>query len=102
MRLKELRLKAGISQAELGKQLGVTGQTVLNWESNIFEPKIEYLIKLADYFNVTIDYLVERPKKQSKAQEVCNELNKITYKELLKFIKDKLEQYHNEENKGDE
>ena len=90
MRLKELRKKANISQADLGKVLGVTGQTVLNWESGIFEPKIEHLIKLADYFNVTIDYLVERPKPLSKADEIYNELSKISYDDLLNFIKEKL------------
>ena len=92
MRLKELRKKADISQAELGKILGVTGQTVLNWESGIYEPKIEHLIKLADFFNVSIDYLVERPKEVYKADEIYNELSKISYDDLLKYIKEKLKE----------
>ena len=90
MRLKELRKKANISQLELGKMIGVTGQTVLNWESGIYEPKIEYLIKLADYFNVTIDYLVERPNNVTKADEIYNELSKISYDDLIKFIVSKI------------
>lgn len=90
MRLKELRKKANISQLELGKIIGVTGQTVLNWESEIYEPKIEYLIKLADYFNVTIDYLVERPNNVTKADEIYNELSKISYDDLIKFIVSKI------------
>lgn len=90
MRLKELRKKANISQLELGKIIGVTGQTVLNWESGIYEPKIEYLIKLADYFNVTIDYLVERPNNVTKADEIYNELSKISYDDLIKFIVSKI------------
>lgn len=90
MRLKELRKKSGVSQQELGSKLGVTGQTVLNWESGIYEPKIEYLIKLADFFNVTIDYLVERPHTISKSDEIYNELSKISYDELIRFIISKI------------
>ena len=90
MRLKELRKKVGISQAELGSKLGVTGQTVLNWESGLYEPKIEYLIILADFFNVTIDYLVERPSTVTKADEIYNELSKISYDDLVKFIVSKI------------
>ena len=90
MKLKELRKKAGISQSELGNKLGVTGQTVLNWESGLYEPKIEYLIKLADFFNVTIDYLVERPNTIAKADEIYNELSKISYDDLVKFIVSKI------------
>lgn len=90
MKLKELRKSKNISQSELGKVLGVTGQTVLNWESGIYEPNIENLIKLADYFNVTIDYLVERKTTITKADEVYKELSKISYEELLNFIKEKL------------
>ncbi len=61
MKLRELRISNNISQAELGKILNVTGQTILNWENGIYEPKISQLILLAEYFNVTIDYLVEKP-----------------------------------------
>ena len=90
MKLKELRKRKNISQSELGKLLGVTGQTVLNWESGIYEPKIEHLIKLADYFNVTIDFLVDRPKNISKAEENKYELSKISYEELIEFIASKI------------
>lgn len=90
MKLKELRRKQNISQSQLGEILGVTGQTVLNWENGIYEPKIEHLIKLADYFNVTIDYLVERKNTISKADEIRKELSNISYEEILDFIEEKL------------
>ena len=60
MRLRELRISKNLSQCELAKIIGVSGQTILNWENGIYEPKINQLIALADYFNVTVDYLIER------------------------------------------
>ena len=90
MRLKELRKRADISQSELGEVLGVTGQTVLNWENGIYEPKIEHLIKLADYFNVTIDYLVERPRTISEADQIGQALSKVSYEAVIEFIKEQL------------
>lgn len=90
MRLKELRKRADVSQSELGEILGVTGQTVLNWENGIYEPKIEHLIKLADYFNVTIDYLVERPKTISEVDQIGQALSKVSYEAVIEFIKEQL------------
>ena len=90
MKLKELRKQANMTQAQLSEKLGVTGQTVLNWENGVYEPKIEQLIKLADLFNVTIDYLVDRPTKISKADEISKELSKISVDDLYEFIKSKL------------
>ena len=90
MKLRELRKSKNVSQAKLGSILGVTAQTILNWENGIYEPNISQLIKISDYFNVTIDYLVERPHTISKAEEVGLALSKIPGDELIKFIKSKL------------
>lgn len=86
MKIRELRLSKNISQSELGQVIGVSGQTILNWENNIFEPKIEHLIKLADYFNVSIDYLVDRQTNIDKANEIIEELKKISPEDFYKFI----------------
>lgn len=90
MKLRKLRKIKNISQAELGSIIGVTGQTILNWENGIYEPSIEQLIKLSDYFNVTIDYLVDRPNTVSKADQVAEVLSSLSGKELIEFIKEKL------------
>lgn len=84
MKLRELRISNNISQAELGKILNVTGQTILNWENGIFEPKISQLILLAECFNVTIDYLVEKPTGNDVVVDLSglNE-NEITHIKLI-------------------
>ena len=60
MRLKELRRKKGLSQLRLAIELNTTQNTISRYETGEREPGISELIKLADYFNVSIDYLLER------------------------------------------
>lgn len=90
MRLRELRNKSGLTQNEIANKIGVSGQTILNWENGIYEPKINQLIQLADLFNVTVDYLIEREKVPSQADIVCKELEKISKEDLINFIRSKL------------
>ena len=90
MRLRELRIKSGLTQNVIATKLGVSGQTILNWENGIYEPKISQLIELADLFNVTVDYLIERENVPSQADIVCKELEKISKEDLISFIRSKL------------
>ena len=56
-RLKELRLDNDLTQKELGKVIGVGRTTVSEYESGKIVPKQDGLIKIAEYFNVSVDYL---------------------------------------------
>lgn len=58
--LKFLRNKKGVSQQQLADVIGVTQQSVNKYENHSVEPDIYTLIKIADYFETTIDYLVGR------------------------------------------
>lgn len=60
MNLKQLRETRGITQTELAKQLGVVRSTICFYESEQHSPTPEMLIKLADFFGVTVDYLLGR------------------------------------------
>ena len=57
-RLKELRIEHGLSQAELAKKIDVSDGTICFWENGVNEPKMTYIIRLAEFFNVTTDYLL--------------------------------------------
>lgn len=59
-RLKELRLKKGLTQTELGEKVGVKQNTFTNWEKGKREPSFENLIKLADLLEVSLDWLFGR------------------------------------------
>lgn len=58
--LTSLREERGIYQKELAAILKVSVGTVSNYENNIHFPDQEALLQLADYFGVTVDYLLER------------------------------------------
>lgn len=57
-RIRELRVAAGLSQVELADKLGVSKQSVSNWENDNIQPSIEMLVKIARIFNVSTDYLL--------------------------------------------
>lgn len=57
-RLFELRRQAGLSQEELANLLGVTRQAVQKWEAGTSRPDMDNLTALADYFHVSLDFLV--------------------------------------------
>ena len=57
-RLMALRKKQGLSQEELGFELGVSRQTVSKWESGQSYPDFQRLVLLADYFDISLDELV--------------------------------------------
>ena len=60
MRLKELRRAKGISQLKLALDLNTNQNTISRYETGEREPGINELILIADYFNVSVDYLLER------------------------------------------
>lgn len=58
--LKTLRNQRGISQKTLAEIIMVSQQSINKYENHNVEPDIETLIKIADYFQVSLDYLVGR------------------------------------------
>ena len=57
--IRILRQARNLSQVDLGKALGVTKQSISNWENNNIQPSIDMLIRIADYFSVSTDYLLD-------------------------------------------
>ncbi len=63
-RIGQLRREHSMSQVELAGTLHVSKQTVSNWENNNILPSIEMLVKVADLFSVSTDFLLERDDKR--------------------------------------
>lgn len=57
-RIRELRAARKMSQVELAKALGVSKQSISNWENDNIQPSIEMLVKLAQVLSVPTDYLL--------------------------------------------
>ena len=64
MRLKELRKSHGISQLKLAMDLNLNQNSISRYENGVHQADYETLIKFADYFNVSLDYLLERTDKK--------------------------------------
>ena len=66
MRLKELRKQKGISQLKLALDLNTNQNTISRYETGEREPGLSELIKIADYFGVSCDYLLERTNNPNR------------------------------------
>ncbi len=63
-RIHSLRLSFGWSQVDVAQKLSVSKQTVSNWENDNIQPSIEMLVRLAELFHVSTDYLLGREQMQ--------------------------------------
>lgn len=57
--VKTLRTARSLNQVQLADGLDVSKQTISNWENNNILPSIDMLIKIARFFSVSTDYLLE-------------------------------------------
>ena len=101
-RLAELRKKQGLSQSELAKKLNISKSTLAMYETDKRQPNFETQTKIADFFEVSIDYLLGRSidhiyPKYNLIKVVDSEINEskgTSYStpsiiiELSKFIKE--------------
>ena len=58
--LKKLRIEANITQSQIADDLGILQSTYSNYENNKYETDIPTLLKIADYFDISMDYLCNR------------------------------------------
>lgn len=60
MKLRELRVLSNLTQAEVARRIGVTQSTYNYYEKEKTQPDFDILIKIADLYNVSLDYLLGR------------------------------------------
>lgn len=61
--VKMLRKSYGLTQVELANRLNVTKQAISNWENNNIQPSIDMLIRIAEFFSVSCDYILEMDQR---------------------------------------
>lgn len=86
-KIRELRIAKNISQVELGRLLGVTKQSVSNWENNNILPSIEMLRKLATFFSVSADFLLDLNETRSLDVSGLSEKQIVHLQEIVNDIK---------------
>lgn len=87
MKLKELRIEKNYSQREIAHELGIIQTTYGNYETGKTQPTIEMLIKIANYFNVTLDYLCEN--EQATKNIIYLDNLSQEQKEYISYAKEK-------------
>lgn len=72
-RLSELRTASGMTQAKLAERLGTTQQTINKYENESRDIAISKVVPIADFFNVSLDYLMGVSEVRDVAEPVCSE-----------------------------
>ena len=88
-KLKPLRKANHLSQLELGNALSVSQQTIASWENNRSEPDMNTIVQIADYFNISTDYLLNRTEEKDAAPGIRVDTYRMTdedINEVLNFI----------------
>ncbi|HAE91684.1 MAG TPA: XRE family transcriptional regulator [Tissierella sp.] len=90
--LRNLRKEADITQEELGNIVGVTTSMIGMYETNARKPSYEVLLKIAEYFNVTTDYLLGKSDSKTSNNKLAEQEKYIesirldTAEDAMKFI----------------
>lgn len=89
IRLQELRSARNLTQVQLAKALNVSKQSVSNWENNNTLPSIEMLVKIAHYFSVSTDYLLEINDRSFLEITGLNEMQIAHFQQLMDDVAEK-------------
>lgn len=85
--LHKLRESDDLSQTRFAREIGFSQAAVSAWENNTREPGIEALLKIARYFNVSVDYLVGNTVKDQKKEKLVPSLKPDEQKLLETYRK---------------
>lgn len=94
-KLKELRKKFGLTQEELGSMMNVSRQAITKWENDNGIPDISNLVQLANFFEISVDYLLDE-KKELPHLSLRISLDKKKYKNKLSSYAEILQEYFKE------
>jgi len=89
-RIRECRKLKSMSQSELAEAIGVSDNTISNMETGNNNVKLENIEKVADFFKVSLDYLVKGVGQTPSEDEFLNRYNKLSQtdkKKMIEFMK---------------
>jgi transcriptional regulator with XRE-family HTH domain len=93
-RLKQLRIRKKKNQEDIAKILGITRQAYGHYENGNRQPDYEALKKLADYYEVSIDFLLTGEDQQGSSDEMWKEIldpqKQIFFKDLMDAPEEKI------------
>lgn len=84
--LRQLRIKAGMSQEELANKLDLAKSTISMYESGSREPSLEILEAIADIFNVDMNTLTDSKKSAALSDELQDYLEELKNREEMRML----------------
>lgn len=88
-RLKQLRTSKEITQEELGKQIGQSKSNISKYENGLLEPNNQTLVLIAEFFSVSIDFLLGRTDDPTPSRDINEDMiSENIDEELSTFLKD--------------
>ena len=87
-RIRQLRIERNMTEVQLARMLWVSKQIVANWENDNILPSIYMLLKLADYFSVSTDYLLCRDDKRYIDVTGLSEIKVTHIQQIVDDMKD--------------
>ena len=89
LRIKQLREKKEVSQSELASSIGIARNTLSQYETGKRQPDYKTLLKFADYFGVSTDYLLGRTDNQKRV--VSPQILRITTKDGKELTEEEMQ-----------
>ncbi len=77
LKLKEIRLSKGLTQAQVADAINISAANYSRYESHINEPPLAVICKLADFFNCSVDYILNRTQYTETANNMIKSVNII-------------------------
>ena len=84
MNISELRKQYQMSQDDFANIFHVSRQTVSNWENGKSYPDVEMLVKISDYFGISVDQLIRQPCRCRSQRYPCRRLQRPAQKTSLR------------------
>lgn len=81
-RIKQLRSETGLNGEDFGKIFGVSKVTIHRWEIGTNFPNQDLMLKLCDYFNVSLDYLMGRTDQRRAVENITADDFTIAFSNL--------------------
>lgn len=101
-RIKQLRIDNNLTQRDIADKIGITPTGISYWESGNAIPNFETLKKLADFFNVSIDYLTGNENKNNENDVLFRKIGKVDAEKkdlLMRILNNTIDSFIDDENK---
>lgn len=77
LRLSDLRRQAGFSQRQAAVELGISQALLSHYENGLREPKLDFIVRVCDYYGVSADYILGRTDKTGSGEEIEALIKKV-------------------------